>query len=213
MPSRSLRTFWAIRPPDSVLRPVGALVRRLRAHCQTLGLHVAWVSEESMHITLKFLGNVAETAIPAMVERVRRGLASLGLTSGPRLRLEELAAFPSLVRPTVLFVGVGDQAEPLQAIQSALEGWLEELGFAREARPFHPHLTLGRVREGRQPGQSPGPKQVQGRDLMALYTSHPDTCGEPFVASELTLYESRQGAAGMTYVPLAQVPLCGAGTH
>lgn len=208
MPSRSLRTFWAIRPPDSVLGPVGDLVRRLRAHCQTLGLHVAWVSEESMHITLKFLGNVAETAIPAMVERVRHGLASLGLQSGPRLRLKGLAAFPSLVRPSVLFVGIDDQVELLRDIQSALEGWLEELGFAREARPFHPHLTLGRVRERRQP--APGPQE---RDLRALYPDYQETCGEPFVASELTLYESRQGAAGMSYVPLAQVPLCGAGTH
>lgn len=201
MSARSLRTFWAIRPPESVIRPIGRLVSDLRPRCQTLDLHVAWVREESMHMTLKFLGSTEEAAIPAMVERVRQGARALGLPAGPQLFLAGLGAFPSLARPSVLFLGVHGDVEPLGELQASLEGWLEELGFAPEERAFHPHLTLGRVRDGRK------------ADISPLQSTYDRPCGEPFVASELTLYESRQGAAGMVYVPLAQVPICGTGKN
>jgi len=59
-----------------------------------------------------------------------------------------MGCFPNLNRPRVLWVGVTEETGRLTALQRDVEQHLEGLGFAREKRAFHPHLTLGRTRQG-----------------------------------------------------------------
>jgi len=205
MATRTLRTFWAVRPPDPVIDVIADLVRDLKAPCEKLGLKVAWVPAESMHFTLKFLGNVAEDAIAKMVARVESGLAERKLAA-PRLFARGLAAFPNAARPRVLFVAahgeIGEaELSRLVELQASLEGWLEELEYSREERAFQPHLTIGRVRECRAP---------LGKELMQVFTRHGERRhGDSFSVEELILYESRLGSDGARYTPLHRLPLCG----
>lgn len=206
MNSHSLRTFFAVRPPGRVIELVAGLVTDLKSSCAKLGLKVAWVPERSMHITLKFLGDVAEDAIPAMVARVNKGLDELALPRQPRLSVQGLHAFPNLMRPKVLVATLAEDTDPaadcrLGRLQAALEGWLQDLGHPREERPFVPHLTVGRVRAARA---------FSGRELTQLFTSDGERrYGDSFPIEELILYESRTGADGTQYVPLHRLPLQG----
>lgn len=206
MGSRLLRTFWAIRPPPEVIEPVYELVQSLRAPCDKLGLQVAWVAKESLHITLKFIGITAEDAIAPMVARVEQGITSLGPFRAPRLFVQGLDAFPNPARPRILYVDTHGESgaaerERFAMLQASLESWLEELGYAREERPFKPHLTIGRVRDGRGAGSA--------GLLPLLPKMSQERLGIPFPISELILYQSRLSSDGAQYIPLHRLPCTG----
>jgi RNA 2',3'-cyclic 3'-phosphodiesterase len=106
---------------------------------------VKWVPAHQFHFTLKFLGEIPEEAAGravAALERVTAGLAPFPLRSAG------LGGFPTAERPSVLWAGVTDGKAELSALADAVERELVADGFPRERKPFKPHLTLGRVREG-----------------------------------------------------------------
>lgn len=230
--SRSLvRCFWAVRPPDENLEQVGQLVRLIKRPVADLGLKVAWVAPESYHLTLKFLGDVAQECLGEMISRVSAELDRRKQTVAPRLTLQGLGAFPGLPRPQVLFVdtdgtsaaapsrtGVATEqaagapaagAAPhasLVALQAELARWLEPLGHAPDSRPFHPHLTLGRVRSST--AEQEAERRTALPELFARHTGF--TAGPPFAATELILYESESSPAGPKYTPLVRLPIASA---
>lgn len=106
---------------------------------------VKWVPAHQFHFTLKFLGEVAEAdAMQAMaaVERAAAGVAPFAAS------LRGLGAFPAPARPSVLWAGLAEGAEELGRLAARVEREMAQAGFPPERRPFKPHLTLGRVREG-----------------------------------------------------------------
>ena len=106
-----------------------------------LEAEVRWVRPQGLHLTLKFLGEVDQAGLPAVGKAVRGAAAEH--RSFP-LVLQGTGTFPGGSRPRVLWAGVREGPE-LMAFQEAVESGLETEGYPREARPFHPHLTLGRV--------------------------------------------------------------------
>jgi len=105
---------------------------------------IRWTPRDQMHLTLKFLGNVPAGA----VEDLASALKSASQGTGPfRLSAEECGAFPSLRNPRVLWVGLSGETEPLCALQARIETATATWAQKGENRTFHPHLTLGRVRE------------------------------------------------------------------
>jgi 2'-5' RNA ligase len=107
-------------------------------------LPVRWVALPSLHITLKFLGEVADARVAQLTEILARTAAAHPPFT---LSVHGIGAFPNLRRPRVLWVGT-DSAPELLTVQDAVEMSLAELGFEREARAWSPHLTLGRAQEG-----------------------------------------------------------------
>ncbi len=105
---------------------------------------VSWVRPSGMHLTLKFLGNIEERMIPEIGKRVRR--VCLDRAPFP-IRVAGLGVFPDQRRPRVLWAGVQDGADRLMEIVRTLDPFLAELGFPRSKRVFHPHITLGRIKE------------------------------------------------------------------
>lgn len=210
--SNTLRLFWAVCPPDESIQEATALLRELKRPLAALDLSPAWVRGDGLHITLKFLGEVAEGDIGDMVAHVERELAAARatLTPAPQLQLGGLGLFAGPERPSVLFAGVlghpGPPAELLK-LQAVLEGWLEALGFAREARAYHPHLTLARIKHA--------PPDRDGRRTRALQQLVQDFAarrfGPVFPAAELCLYESQLGPQGARYVPIVRLPLAAPG--
>lgn len=197
----SVRCFWAVRPPEPNLVQVGQLARALKRPLADCGLKVSWVAPAGYHLTLKFLGDVAEGQLGEMTARVGAHLAEVARPAAPQLTLAGLGVFPGLHRPQVVFLGTSSPATELMDLQARLESCLAELGYARDPRPFHPHLTLGRVRAtgALAPAEQPA--------LQELLASHPEPQGPAFPVTELVLYESRATPQGPSYLPLVRLPL------
>ncbi|MEA3409722.1 MAG: RNA 2',3'-cyclic phosphodiesterase [Candidatus Eisenbacteria bacterium] len=134
-----MRTFVALELSGSLKEGILALTEELRHR----GVRAAWARRATLHLTLKVLGDVEETSLPEVVAAVAR--ASSGV-SAFGFETRSLGAFPSPRRPRVLWLGI-EPVEELFALQKAVESELEELGFPPEKRRFHPHVTLGRVRD------------------------------------------------------------------
>ena len=131
-----MRCFVAVRLP-SIVAALTPLVEELAA----CGAAVRWVRPASMHLTLKFLGEVPPSVLAEVCGalRVVRGRAF-------ELRLGELGCFPGARSPRVFWAGIGGQAAELVELRDAVESALSVLGFRREQRPFHPHVTLARAK-------------------------------------------------------------------
>lgn len=106
---------------------------------------ISWVSPENMHLTLKFLGDVPEEKVKAISDALAR-IAShhrpVGVSYGG------FGRFGRGGSAGAIWLGASDRSGKLAALAGDIEGSLEGLGFAREGRPFSPHLTVCRVREG-----------------------------------------------------------------
>ena len=112
-----------------------------------LGAEVNWVEAENLHVTLLFLGEVDERDVPKVCAAVSQCCKQ---HAGFTLSVESVRCFGSPRRPRTIWAGVGDGAAELTALHDDLEPPLLELGcYRREARPFTPHITLGRVKSER----------------------------------------------------------------
>ncbi len=136
-----VRSFIAIDLPAGVRAELTSLEEKLKARRHPF---VKWVDPESMHLTLKFLGNVAADSMPQIVGAVS-GVAPMH--SPFKLQVADTGAFPNWQRPQVVWVGVGGELDRLNSLQKGLESVLSPLGFPPESRPFSAHLTLGRLRD------------------------------------------------------------------
>ena len=144
------RAFVALGLDEETRAAVAAEIERLRP----LSRAVAWVPAPNLHFTLKFLGEQPDArlgeAIDALVEAAG-GLAPFALA------LFGLGAFPGMERPRILWVGAADGALAARDLQARVETALERRGFARDARPWHAHLTIGRVFDDRRWRREAGP--------------------------------------------------------
>jgi RNA 2',3'-cyclic 3'-phosphodiesterase len=184
-----LRTFIAVAVPcPAALRPV---IRSLGE----MGNAVRPVSPDTMHLTLKFLGDT-----PAeQVENIAGVLSESATGTGPfEFELVGIGAFPGLKRPGVVWAGV-ERGEPLVTIAERLAKRLKTLGYPKERRPFSPHLTLARVRH--KPPQS----------LFDLFAQHAATPLGTAAVGEVTFYQSELRPEGSKYTVLSSVELGGAG--
>jgi len=133
-----MRTFIAIPLPKECRMMLDQLQQSLRAY----KAEVRWSAIPSIHLTLKFLGEVGPDIIPKLSELLE------GASKAERrfeLRLHGLGCFPNLRNPRVIWCGIIGETENLLRLQQKVENACAELGFAPEDRAFRPHLTLGRV--------------------------------------------------------------------
>ncbi|RKX70865.1 RNA 2',3'-cyclic phosphodiesterase [candidate division WOR-3 bacterium] len=175
-----MRSFIAIPIPEGVRRSVSSYIHKVRS--QLSG--VKWVREENLHITLRFLGEIDEK----LKEEVEAIIQEKSQPFKPFLcRLEGIGYFPSHRRARVIWIGIEEGGQELIRIFEALEPELNRLGFKRE-KPFHPHLTIGRVK-------SPRPLDL------------PRFERESFTANRIVLYKSTLTPEGPIYEPIRSVKL------
>lgn len=136
----TLRTFIAVELDEELSGHLTRLQDRLRGQ---LSPHsVRWVRQGGIHLTLKFLGDTP----PDQVEAVKNALDEAVSGISPfRFTVGGLGCFPDTRRPRVLWVGLYEPTGGLSRLRDAVEDQVAPLGFPTEKRPFHPHLTLGRV--------------------------------------------------------------------
>jgi len=142
-----VRCFIAVELPDELKKGLTQLQSRLKLGEQSW---VKWVDPYSIHLTLKFLGNVAVDRIGEITGAI--GEAAQGM-SPLYLEVKELGVFPNLRRVQVAWVGVSGEVDKLGQLQQRIESNLAHLGFAPESRPFTPHLTLARIRDQASPAE------------------------------------------------------------
>lgn len=137
------RAFIAVALDELVRTAVVAEMERLRP----LSRAVAWVPPQNLHLTLKFLGNQTDERLTEVILALGEVAANLPAFSAA---LHGIGAFPGMERPRILWVGVAEGALEIRALQAGLETALDRRGFARDSRPWHPHLTIGRVFDDRR---------------------------------------------------------------
>lgn len=184
-----IRSFIAIDLPEATRQGLAAVQEQLKQS----RARVRWVKVSSIHLTLKFLGNIH----PDQVNDIAETAALVFRNEHPlTLYAEGLGAFPSQRKPRVIWVGLQGQVERLGRIQARLEKVLQPLGFAPEKRPFRPHLTIGRVKDRRE---------LQSL-VDAMTTLDMEPCNS-FDADEIILYKSDLRPTGAIYTKLHRMPL------
>jgi 2'-5' RNA ligase len=108
------------------------------------GADLKLVEPENIHITLRFLGNIT---LPT-VEKIFEEMKKVQFTPFD-VKIHGIGAFPNLRYPRVLWVGITEGADQLRSIFNQLEPRLRSLGFAPDSKGFSPHLTIARVKSGR----------------------------------------------------------------
>jgi len=134
-----MRTFVAIPIPEECR----AILDRLQRDLRGFRSDVRWTAIPSIHLTLKFLGEVNPEILPEMAKSIE---SAVGSQHGFALRLHGLGCFPNQKNPRVIWCGIEGETEQLSALHQSVETACASFGFAQENRPFHPHLTLGRVK-------------------------------------------------------------------
>ncbi len=170
-------------------RKVAELGRVLRTAAGKAQWEVSWVPPPNLHVTLKFLGDVDI----GLVEPLSCALAEIAQRyAALRVSVGGVSAFPSVDNPTVLFAELTQGHSAVAGLARAVDDACAALGFAREVRAFHGHVTLGRVR------------RAVGA-LGAIVPAETD-CGVGML-SEVALYRSDDARPGVEYTALARYPL------
>ena len=185
-----IRTFVAIEIPSKVRTRAASVANGLR----TEGDPFRWVEADNLHLTLKFLGEVEDRDVYQICQSVKRVAAELSPFS---VEISGVGAFPKLEKPRVVWLGVDEPENHLESLFAVLEDAMADHGFPREPRKFKPHVTLGRLRQGRR---SPADMASQIRRKIEF------KAGDVPV-SELVVFSSELTSAGPLYTAMGRAPL------
>ena len=188
-----VRSFIAIELPTELKEGLAQLKAQLK---QGKPSAVKWVDPAGIHLTLKFLDNIAVdriSAITRVLEETTRELSPF------QLKVTGLGGFPNLKRVQVAWVGIGGEVDKLGQLQQRIESSLAPLGFTTESRRFTPHLTLARLRDRASADERQRFGQlIATTKFEAVYTIKVDTLN--LMRSQLTkegaIY-SRLGSVGL----------------
>ncbi len=180
-----MRTFIALELSEPAKAGILSVIRALRES----GVRAGWSRPSTIHLTLRFLGDVENERVPGLLAAVERAARR---SQGFRMTTAGLGAFPSPRRPRVIWAGV-DAPEELYVLQSAIEDELAGVGFDRERKRFHPHVTLGRLRE-------------PGADLGVLLSAN-RVLEEPTDVTHVRVMKSTLAPSGAVHEVVGELPL------
>ncbi len=187
-----IRSFLAFELPEEIDKIVARTSAEMRRH----GLDVRWVRPANIHLTIVFMGDVDPerfNAIEAALDPVCRGHKPFWVA------LKGTGVFPNKRRPNVVWIGLAGDVEEMSQFRDALQDQLTFFGVQKEARPFKPHLTLGRFRRGSAPGEG----------LDRALSSFADLESPVCALEGLTLFRSDLKPEGPIYTRLKQWALEG----
>jgi 2'-5' RNA ligase len=183
-----VRLFVALEIPAAVRDNLAAQVKQLRdLSAQVADKRPRWVRSENLHVTLKFIGEVA----PAKIDGIRGVLSNISSSAPVDLQFRGLGFFPDEKHPRVLWAGLNPSAN-LSSLAGDIDRAIGTLGIARETRAFIPHLTLARL-------EPPGLHEK----LRAAIQKNSECEFGSFQAREFHLIESKLKSTGAEYTSLA----------
>lgn len=181
-----MRLFLAIELPDSVKQH---LARVQEGFCDSHGLaaSVRRTRHENLHITVKFIGEIAENKLP-VISRALRAVEVAPMM----LFCDRMIYLPPRGPVRIVSVGIGGDTGRLNQLASAIEAALEPVGIPRERRAYIAHITIARSRHG-----------ARGSDVSSLRMDLPGLFpGPTFEANSFTLMKSDLAPDGPHYLPL-----------
>ncbi|MEW6189455.1 MAG: RNA 2',3'-cyclic phosphodiesterase [Actinomycetota bacterium] len=184
-----LRLFIAVELPPDLQRKLSSVKNEMKKVKDA-----KWVEPQNLHLTLKFLGNCSEEKVSTIIESV----ASCVKNAKPfAFKLNGLGCFPSNKRARVFWIGIKEGEEDLIKLQQFVEEALKPLGFKKEERAFHAHVTLARLRR---------PQDMR----LGIASIETEEFSTPFIqVKSITLFQSRLTPSGPIYSEIAKIPLKG----
>jgi RNA 2',3'-cyclic 3'-phosphodiesterase len=165
-------------------RSIGEQLGRIVTSLKQMGGDVKWVDPKNIHLTACFLGETDQIkvgAITKVIDEIASQHRKVSTT------IAKVGAFPSIAKPRVIWVGMTEGSDDLGVTADSLVGKIRRLGFVLDDKPFKPHLTLGRVREGGRIGE------------LAEYLTSFTFAPIPVQFDKLTLYKSILTPQGPIY--------------
>jgi len=192
--SDTTRTFIAIAVPDTLNLRLSRLQEQLAGELAG----VRWGMALPFHVTLAFLGEVAHSDLVPVCRSVDESVRTFSPFS---LKLDGLGAFPDPARPRVIWTGLsGPGIENLMELQAAVAKAVARVNYPTDSKPFHPHVTLGRVESPR--GRGRHKIEAPALDVSRLVNHYKTWHAGPFPVNQIVLYSSTLGREGPTYAPL-----------
>lgn len=183
-----MRCFVAIELTDGIRREIARVQETLRD-----ADGVRWTRADSVHLTVKFLGNVADGLAPDLCE----ALAAAAGISGPfEMTVGGVGCFPPRGNPRIVWVGADEPTGRLVECVGLVEEAYADLGFAPEKRAYTPHVTIGRVKSPRK-----------AKDLRDRLARHESFAAGAQSVEELVLFQSDLRPSGAVYTPVFRAPL------
>lgn len=199
MPPQLLRLFIALELTPEVKLSLARLQDDLKR--QLPPKVVRWTNPEGIHLTLKFLGDTPADKVDAVGQAMAQAAAGFAPFS---FTVAGFGCFPNAHRANVLWVGAPEVPKALAGLQRAVDLRLHALGYAKETRPFSPHLTLGRVNKAITTAERQKLAEVIAKAQVGALGVVP--------VHEVILFQSDLKPTGPVYTPLARAPLLGAET-
>jgi 2'-5' RNA ligase len=187
----SIRSFIALPVPPEVAEHLA----RLNASVPHEAGRITWVKAPAIHLTCIFLGEIDEARVDSIADALREAAAA---AEPFETNLDGIGAYPSFERPRVVWAGIASGAEEARMLKEGIDRALEPLGFEPDRRDYHPHITLGRV------------KQLGQKRVLEHAAADWVLPFEHWMTREVILFRSDLTREGPIYTPLVRAPL-GAG--
>ena len=194
-----MRLFIALDIDDAIRERIA----RFAEGVEGFASNARWVKPESLHVTLKFIGEQPEP----MVEQIKLALGNVSATAA-EIQFRGYGFFPTAKSARVFWVGM-ETGPQLATLATAVDAQMATLGIPREERAFSPHLTLARG-----PGGSGSPRWRKGdgpdstfQHLQEKLAALPAPEFGTMTAREFFLYQSQLSPKGSQYTKLARFVL------
>jgi 2'-5' RNA ligase len=194
-----MRLFVALDIADEIRASIGRYVEGV----QNFAPEARWVKEESMHVTLKFIGEQSDTTL----ESIKQALSTVGGRCAS-ITFRGYGFFPTAKSARVFWIGM-EAGPELASLAAEIDEKLAPLGVPREQRKFSPHLTLAR-----SAGRSGSPRRLKGDLVTSTFErlqQNLAALGTPefgsMTAREFWLYRSQLSPKGSKYTKLERFPL------
>lgn len=186
----ALRCFIAVTLPGQLKSAVGEVIIKLRES----GADIKWVPYENLHLTFKFLGATGEE----LIDDIKAALYKKLFHYAPfYIKIGGVGYFPEGRIPRVIWIGIEEKGS-LADIYRDVEEVMLKFGYPREARPFSPHLTIGRVRS---------PRRVA--EVIKRLDEFRTIAFDEFEVKCVTLMKSELKPGGAEYTGLAEISFGG----
>lgn len=180
-------------------------IERFIEGVQGFATNARWMRAESLHVTLKFIGERPQEHVEALTQRLR-----LVESGSFELRFTGYGFFPTAKAPRVFWIGIQADAH-LAQLAANIDAATSEIGIPREDRPYSPHLTLARAGAGRRSGAPEWRKGDAPNAAFSVLEKRLAAMGEldfgRMTAREFILYQSELSPRGSQYTKLQRFPL------
>ncbi|HUS93363.1 MAG TPA: RNA 2',3'-cyclic phosphodiesterase [Phycisphaerae bacterium] len=187
----AIRTFLALDLDEAIRRRLAAAAGDVPPDA----LHARRVAPENLHVTVKFLGDVAEADAPAVCRAVAE---AAGKVAAFEFDVRGLRCVPPGRGARMIWGGVDEPTGRMAAMFEQLEAALEPRGFPREGRRFQPHVTLARIKSVRDPAALKAATDARAAEHFGAQR-----------ADQVTVYRSELTPRGPIYTAMAHAPLGG----